>query len=257
MANNKKSKRNKRKRVKSAYNPPYSNDILSTPLEKLKLQENTYQLLKNAGYTSLKEILSGEEKDFYKIIRFNKKNLADLKSSLIPFKAELKPSGEQVADNSKKPEGKKATIDAAAKETPAQDKFVKISKGGKWGFADRQGKEVIKAVYDNVFYFNEELCCVEKDELFGYIDREGNEVIPIQYDCACSFSEGLACVFKRDLCGYIDKQNNVVIEFKFEAGTPFEEGAARVKKDGKWAELKLKSSPADKGINSYTLRWIN
>ncbi len=256
MANNKR-RRTKKKKVKSSYNPPYGAEILAIPLERLALQENTYDLLKNAKFYSLKEILANEEKDFYKIIRFNKKNLTDLKSALIPLKVELKPTSEQVKAEDKKL-SKRDSKSTEKKDAVAQDKYIKISKNGKWGFVDRQGKEVIKPIYDNVFYFNEELCCVEKDELFGFIDREGNEIISIQYDCACSFSEGLACVYKKDLCGYIDKQDNVIIEFKFDAGTPFEQGATRVKKDGKWGELKLKDASLPYKENTdYTLRWIN
>ncbi len=264
MANGKKSKRNKRQKTKTQYNPPYSDNILATPIEKLALQENTLKLLKKAGYNSLKEVLSCEEKDFYKIYKFNKKNLINLKNALIPFKVEMKPSApinvKQEAKEKKKQN--KDTIQEANKseddkKATLQDRYIKINKQGKWGFVDRQGKEVVKTIYDNVFSFNEELCCVEKNELFGYINRKGEEVVPIQYDCACSFSEGLACVFKKDLCGYIDKQNNVIIDFSFNAGTPFEEGTARVKREGKWAEIRLKHPKQPEEGAEYILRWIN
>lgn len=130
-----------------------------------------------------------------------------------------------------------------------RDSYIKINKNDKWGFANRSGKEVVPPIYDEVFMYKEDLCCVEKDGLFGYIDREGVEVIPIEYDCALSFSEGYACVCRNNKCGYINKSNEVIIGFKFEAGTPVIEGNCRVKKDGKWGELYI-SNPDE-------IRWIN
>lgn len=133
--------------------------------------------------------------------------------------------------------------------TLPRDIYIKINKNDKWGFSNRNGKEVVPPIYDEVFVYKEDLCCVEKDGLFGYIDREGNEVIPIEYDCALSFSEGYACVYKNNQCGYINKNNEIVIELKFDAGTSVMEGNCRVKKDGKWGELHLD--------NPNEIRWIN
>ncbi|HIV00864.1 MAG TPA: WG repeat-containing protein [Candidatus Stercoripulliclostridium merdipullorum] len=120
---------------------------------------------------------------------------------------------------------------------PIHDIYIKINKNGKWGFADRSGKEVIAPIYDEVFMFKEDVCCFERDELFGYIDRQGNEIIAPVYECAASFSEGYACVFKGGVCGYIDKEGNAVIDFQYDAGTPVIDGNCRVKKNGKWGEL--------------------
>jgi hypothetical protein len=132
--------------------------------------------------------------------------------------------------------------------TVPKDIYIKINKNDKWGFADRNGKEVVPPIYDEVYSYKEDLCCVEKDGLFGYIDREGKEVIPPMYECAMSFSEGLACVFRNNRCGYINKNNEVIIDFRFEAGTPMIDGNCRVKKDGKWGEL-FRDNPDE-------IRWI-
>ncbi len=140
------------------------------------------------------------------------------------------------------------------KEEP--DLYVKISRGGKWGFKNRNGKQVVEPIYDEVFNFKEDLCCVEKDGLFGFINREGEEVIPIEYDCATSFSEGYACVFKKEKCGYIDVHNNVVVDFKFDAATPVIGGECRVKRDGKWGEMHLIKSE-DGTVTTSDIRWIN
>lgn len=129
------------------------------------------------------------------------------------------------------------------------DIYLKLNKNGKWGFTDRQGKETVPPIYDEVFAYKEDLCCFEKDGLFGFIDRQGEEVIPAVYECAASFSEGLACVFKNGNCGYINKQNEVVVDFKFDAGTAVIDGNCRVKRDGKWGELWTE--------RPLEIRWIN
>lgn len=129
-----------------------------------------------------------------------------------------------------------------------QDVFIKINKNGKWGFATRDGKEVIAPEYDEVYLFHEDLCCVEVGDKFGFINREGKVVVPIVYDCALSFSEGYACVYKGDNCGYVDSENNVVIPFEFDAGTPVVNGEVRVKRLGQWGELHFD--------NPSEIRWI-
>lgn len=130
-----------------------------------------------------------------------------------------------------------------------QDIYVKINKGGKWGFRTRDGKEMaVPAVYDEVFNFKDDLCCVQKEEKFGFINRQGEEIIPVMYDCATSFSEGYACVFKGEYCGYINTANETIIDFVYSAGTPVINGECRVKKDGKWGELHI-DAPKD-------IRWI-
>lgn len=130
----------------------------------------------------------------------------------------------------------------------SKDIYVKVNKNDKWGFETRFGKEAIPCIYDEIFSFKEDLCCVMQNEKYGFIDRNGVVVIPLEYDLASSFSEGYACVFRGEKCGYIDKENNLIIKFLFEAGTAVEDGGCRVKKDGKWGELHL-LSPED-------IRWI-
>lgn len=152
-------------------------------------------------------------------------------------------------------------VNKIVREDP--DIYLKVNKNGKWGFKDREGKQVIDTIYDEVFSYKEELCCVQKDELFGFIDRNGAEVIPMVYSCATSFSEGLACVFKGEKCGYINTKNEIVVSFNFDAGTPVVDGECRVKKEGRWGELHINAPlkdalddaiPSEIGIEN--IRWI-
>lgn len=303
------NRRFKHKKPQAAdnYNPPYSEEILLESVQVLSLREETANLLANAKITTLRDVLKREEKDFYRISTFNKKNLLDLKKALQVKKLELKPATERPQEqNAVKPQDKgnnnqpkanlqnkqaltekkqTANIQQGAKKdnlqknnqkdrygtvdspsfatilpekpprvvvTPEKeipDIYVKVNKGGKWGFKDRNGNQKVAPLYDEVFNYKEDMCCVEKDELFGFINREGEEVIPIIYTCATSFSEGYACVFKRDKCGYINTNNEVIIDFKYDAGTPVIGGECRVKLDGRWGELHL-DKPNE-------VRWIN
>lgn len=309
-----------RKPKQDTYKPPFPDGVLAEPIENLTLREETAVLLIGAKITTIGDVVKRCETDFYKICKFNKKNLLDVKAAVkkrnlflkpLPVKdvtadpARPSPDGQDrrnqnddKAQQSK--DGRDRAISSVSSARPQQnpskpqqnqsnkqkpqrqdkknkfekevpyvmqtiperpprpvkvavkeesDRYVKINKNGLWGFRDRNSKDMaVPAVYDEVFSFKEELCCVQKDEKFGFINRQGEEIVPLIYDCATSFSEGLACVYKGENCGYIDKENNVVIGFKFDAGTPVVGGECRVKKNGKWGELHVD--------NPEEIRWI-
>lgn len=290
---NRKPKR-KKQAIQDNYKPPFDQQVLIEPVTNLTFRgENTLELLESAGIKTLGDVLIREEKDFYRIFTFKKKNLLDVKGALKARKLHLKPTKTESApeekehqpqnnnsnnnnnnnignnnrnniannksnqkqknkpNNQQEQKHQNGHNENKKQQKPAvpQDIYIKINKGGKWGFSDRHNKIVIQPQYDEVFSFKEELCCVEKDELFGFIDRKGEEIIPIVYECALSFSEGLACVYKNGKCGYINKSNDVVVDFKFDAGTSFEDGNCRIKRDGKWGELRLD--------DITNIRWIN
>lgn len=120
--------------------------------------------------------------------------------------------------------------------------------GGKWGFINTKGKEVIPCKYDNVRDFSEGLAVVNIGGEFGtslvlggkygYIDTTGKEVVPLRYDDANDFSEGLAPVVLNGKCGYINKKGKEVIPFKYNVAGKFSEGLAVVSignmETGKW-----------------------
>lgn len=281
--------------IKNDYVPPYPQEVLILSVDSLKLREETKTLLKGAGIKCIRDLAVRTEKDFYRIHTFNKKNLLDVKNALKAKKVAIRPMPEEetkaetkptatavVEDNQgqtdktkgkgqvkgrsndkygvdetfvmttlppKPPKPKKVVI----KEEP--DIYVKINRGGKWGFKDRNGKQVIEPVYDEVFKFQEDICCVEKEEKFGFINRQGEIIIPLDYDCAASFSEGYACVYKREKCGYINASNEEVTDFVFDAGTPVINGECRVKKDGKWGEMHLNKDASGR-VTVSEIRWI-
>ena len=252
--------------VKEKYNPPFPDNVLKEPIENLGLKSETSTLLKSGKIYTLGDVLSRTEKDFFKIPHFNKKTLLDLtncvKKRNLFFRPLPSDTLKQEATNQKEP--KKEIFNKKDKHLPSEqqhvfttliqrppkpvhtpvkeelDIYIKISKNQLWGFKDKKTNAiVVDTIYDDVFSFKEDLCCVEKDEKYGFINRKGEIVIPLEYDCATSFSEGYACVFKGDFCGYINTKNEVVVDFQYEAGTPVENGECRVKKFGKWGELHI------------------
>ncbi len=136
----------------------------------------------------------------------------------------------------------RAPFVASPPEHMTKDIFSKMQRAGKWGFKDALGKEVIPAIYDEVFAFKEDMACVEKNGLFGYINRKNELVIPYRYLCAASFQEGLACVVLEEKCGFIDQNGDIVLPLEYDAATAFDDGISRAKKDGKWGLLKKDGS---------------
>jgi len=64
--------------------------------------------------------------------------------------------------------------------------------GGKKGFIDILGNEVIPLIYDEVGYLTEGLVLVKKNNLWGYVDKTHKEVIPLKFDKAGNFYKGRA-----------------------------------------------------------------
>jgi len=108
----------------------------------------------------------------------------------------------------------------------------------KYGFINRQGKEVIPLKYDEVKPFLDGMALVAIDSSvrkFGFIDKTGKEIIPIKYDEIKPFSEGLAVVavvgftFKDyGNYGFIDKTGKEVIPLKYKSAKSFINGRAKV-----------------------------
>jgi len=79
--------RRKKKKPVDNYKPPFDKKILEEPIESLKFKvDNTLELLKSGGLRNLGDIVRREEKDFYKIFKFKKRNLIDVIKAIKPKK---------------------------------------------------------------------------------------------------------------------------------------------------------------------------
>lgn len=108
------------------------------------------------------------------------------------------------------------------------------SRDGKFGYIDREGKQLTEVRFDYASHFSEGLALVRLDRVFMYLDRYGKPAINCDaFLAAKPFSEGLALVGSTNGWGFIDKTGKLVISLKgYEADGrqegSFAEGLARV-----------------------------
>jgi hypothetical protein len=80
--------------------------------------------------------------------------------------------------------------------------FVAVRLGGKLGFIDKAGKEIVPFTYNEVSHFSGSLIEVKLGEKWSYIDTTGN--LP-KNGMAYDFSEGLARFTLSRKWSFIDK----------------------------------------------------
>ncbi len=88
--------------------------------------------------------------------------------------------------------------------------------GGKWGFVDKSGKEVVPCRYDEVRYFLYGLAAVQLGGKWGFVDKSGKEVVPCRYDEVRDFLEGLAAVQLGGKWGFVDKSGKEVVPCQYD-----------------------------------------
>lgn len=97
-----------------------------------------------------------------------------------------------------------------------------MSKSGKWGFLNKDGKEVIPPKYEGidgdfggVYGFRQGLAGVYDGKKWGFITKTGKVAVPFVYDEIRSFSEGLAGALKNGKWGFINGANKTIIPFQY------------------------------------------
>ena len=84
-----------------------------------------------------------------------------------------------------------------------------VQKGGKWGFIDKIGKEIVPFKYSFVSWethFSDGTKKVRNGFKWGFIDKKGQQIIPTIYKDVEVFCEGLAIVNDYNKRFYIDKK---------------------------------------------------
>ena len=121
---------------------------------------------------------------------------------------------------------------------PFTEGMARVRTGGKWGYIDKYGKEVVPCKYEYADAFSEGLAAVQSNGNWGYIDKSGNIIIPCQFDSVEAFSEDLAKVKLNGKWGYIDKGGTLVIPCQFDSANDFSGGLAKVRvKGGRYIEI--------------------
>lgn len=81
---------------------------------------------------------------------------------------------------------------------------VTASKGGKCGYINLHGQEVVTPKYNECKRFSEGLGNVQLNDKWGYVNHTGKEVIACQFDEAADFVRGIAVVKKGKYYGVIN-----------------------------------------------------
>ncbi|MBU3714406.1 MAG: hypothetical protein FGM46_05595 [Ferruginibacter sp.] len=89
----------------------------------------------------------------------------------------------------------------------------------KYGFFDSNGTEIIKAQYDEVREFSENLAAVRINSSWGYINQKDKVIIPFIYHTALDFINGKAAVRQWNKWGIIDKDNKIINPIEYDAVT--------------------------------------
>lgn len=104
-----------------------------------------------------------------------------------------------------------------------------------YGFFGKNGQTVIKPAYEDLRSpFSEGLCAVKKNDKWGFIDRNNKNVIDYKYELTLGFHEGMARFQQNNKWGYLDKTGKEVIPAKYDGNKEFSEGLALVNDNNKW-----------------------
>ena len=133
--------------------------------------------------------------------------------------------------------------------------FTGAFSGGKNGYIDKTGKEVVKVIYTDAKDFSGGLAAVRKGEdqtsKWGFINTTGKEVIPLIYEDVKAFSYGLSWVKKAGKWGCIDITGKVINPFEAIDIADVSDRFIRVSIEGKdsW-----KTSLYDKKKKAYVIK---
>ena len=103
-----------------------------------------------------------------------------------------------------------------------EDNVLKVSKNGKYGIIDFEGKEVLPCDYDEITALNgvKSNILVKKAGNIGLVNEKGQTIVPVQYKNVLTLKEGYKneyiVVNENDQYGLINTSGVVVIEPKYE-----------------------------------------
>jgi len=121
-----------------------------------------------------------------------------------------------------------------------KDGTIAVKKGGKYGFINTEGVEILKPQNNNIIEFSEGIGAVQVGTYDPpyCIDRSGNKLFTLgQYMFTGPYSEGLAKVFVNNTynynapdyrLGYADKKGNLQLSTNYKDGGNFKNGYAIV-----------------------------
>jgi hypothetical protein len=118
--------------------------------------------------------------------------------------------------------------------------------GGKWGFLDNTGKEVVAPVYDYVYDYVDGKAKVKQGEKTFWIDKDGKETSPPEN----KEPKGFKIFCEPGFYGYIDTKGSWFIEPQYITAEDFSEGLAAVM-TLKASDMQCDAEPADGDYVDY------
>ncbi len=97
----------------------------------------------------------------------------------------------------------------------AQELTILVDKKGKVGYADSNGNEVIKCMYESAMPFSDGVAIVTKSGKSGIIDKTGKVLLPLKYNSITSWNKSLYLLKAGKKVGLADRRGNIVQECKY------------------------------------------
>lgn len=98
-----------------------------------------------------------------------------------------------------------------------QEGRMRVKKNGKYGFLDKKLNEVVPCQYEEVADFEKGYAKVKTGGRWGFVKHDGTPVCPAIYKRVVDFSDGLAAVVgENDSLGFINREGELVIPCKFD-----------------------------------------
>lgn len=99
--------------------------------------------------------------------------------------------------------------------------------------------EPVRPHYDTVLPYSEDRAAVKKDGRWGYIDRNEREIVAPQYQDAWPYREGRAAIKKDGQWGYLDANGKEAVKPVYDRAWSYENGRATVEKGGRRYNIDL------------------
>lgn len=114
----------------------------------------------------------------------------------------------------------KKTIYDEAKEFLDEATFVKAS-NLKWACITKDMAEKEKAVYDEVYNFNNTIARVKKENKWGYVNNSCEELVKPIYEYAYDFSNGIGKVIKDGKITFVNKEGKELTKNIYKSASNF------------------------------------
>ncbi|MFK7949771.1 MAG: WG repeat-containing protein [Saprospiraceae bacterium] len=121
------------------------------------------------------------------------------------------------------------------------DNYSIVMTGGRYGYIDENGEQVIPLMYEEVTIFNGQFAAVKIDNKWGAIDRSNGKMIDFKYQKMRPFDENNTVVKKGKKWGIIDIQEKAILPIKYKHISNFNTDKVALAKKGKsWGLINQK-----------------